>query len=1248
MSKTTWKAVMVLLLFIVGVTAMRAQLTGAGIIQGTVADSKGAVIPDAKIHIVNTNTNVSHDTVTNSVGFYSVPSLFFGNYVVTVTANGMAQWETNLTLQAGQTAVIEAHMSIAGATAQVTVVADVTTPINTDNSTQDFTMTREQIEQIPMNQRQITSILWTSLPGYEGGTGNQPRVNGLVWGAFSWSEDGAPMDYRDGGGLDNIPPDPDIVQEVRVETSNSTAESDRPGYATYSTKSGTNHFHGTAYETNKDNSFGVAHNRQDSTSSSAPKLIRNEYGVSAGGPVILPWGRRALYNGKDKTFFFGAWNGMQLRQQNYGYFYVPTKAMKQGDFSGAVAANGTLYSVYDPNTTSSSANNYQRTQFAYNGKANMIDPNRESPLAKALWAVSPDPTNDGNPYTASAGNWQGALPNTQKLYGYTMRFDHRISEKDSVFFRYTLGHKLSNQWTTSAFGAPTTDHVWNGTFTPVDSQSGVLSWTHISSPTFYQTVVASMDYQSWKQQGSPAAQATQDVATSLGLENMFHVLGLPQIEGSNSGKSAGAQNSLLESFDQGSNSWRDSDYTNVFADNLVWVHGHHQVKFGGEYRHDQLRILPDQARSASVVFGALGTGNMDPKTTASKTYSAQQYTGLATADFFLGDVQSLTNYLTTRYLYLRDQETSVYVQDDIHLRNNLTLNVGIRYQAEPAIHERYNEFSSFDYANAAIVTGHSTTQLIAEGRTTAALVNAMTAIGVKFETPAQAGMPSGVFYNYWWNFLPRVGLAWMPFGDHGGLVVRGGYGQYAYKTPMRNIYGGFNQSVPYTSSYGQDFTNASQNDGYSNYILRAPQQPVVAGQNTTNIISVANSICNGCFGYTTLSPDQRPEGYREWNVTMQQNLRNHTAVSVAYLGNHGYNLEQEWYTNTAPTDYVWFETTGEPKPQGTYSRTAERIYNKTTYGEIYEYRKTGWANANMFQATFKRLYFKGFEYNVSWSYGKYFRAGGNTWRDSLVYMPAVFMPGTVPTDPQQANHFQNNLQDTGMPRNHIKYDWVLDLPVGQGRWLMPHANRLVDALIGGWELAGDGSMQQTLWQPSASDYGAFTALHTYGRSKPIKDCTNGANNCRKAYYAYNGYIQKSQYNTATGYQGLPGTFDSQLAGGAEHQPLNSTLANQVLPDPITLNNGTTVSNVTYAPGPTNALNKNYRIYLPNAFNFLTDASLFKTFKIKEGIGLKVNGDFFNVFNQQGTTGVNGTTGIISTSSSYYSARTVQLSARFSW
>lgn len=1283
MSRTTWKAVMVLLLLMVGVTIMRAQ-TGAGVIQGTVTDPKGAVIPNARIHILKPSTGEVFDTVANSVGFYTQPALFVGDYTIEITADGMKKWETSVTLQVGQIDVIDAHLVVGSVSSDVTVVADQTTIVNDANTTQGTEIEREKLEQIPQNGRSVTYALASSTPGYEGVNSNQPRVNGLIWGAFSWSQDGLSLDYRDGGGLDNIAPDADQIQEMKIETSNSTAVSDRPGYAILSTKSGTNSFHGSMFEQNQDYGYGVAHPRN--TAAAFNKNIQNYYGASVGGPVYLPFlgaGRKA-YNGKDKSFFFFAWNVNSIRKYGTPYnAFVPTPAMRNGDFSGHWdndGKNGT-YAIYDPATTSTGSVNssggpanttdFQRQRATYAGKQDVFDPARISPLAKALYAVTPLPTagyENVDPYNSN--NWRGANASSTQSQNFIARVDHHFNDKNTAYATWRKGHTMQWSWGNSNNVPQSTDGVWNGQYEPLDSQGAALSWNHISTPTFYQSVTATMGYQSWKQAGSPAGPATTDVTTKYGLQNTFGLPGLPMIQG-NDVKSEAKQDSMLFAYTQGSAPWRDSDYTNTFEDALTWVHGNHQVQFGGRYRHDQLRILPDMQYPNTSNFQGSATALLDG--TSKGGMNPVQYSGLAAADFFLGYAKSYTVQLSPAYLYIRQQEFSAYVQDDYHLRRNLTLNIGGRWQGMPALHEKNQQFTSFDFNTGAIVTGLSTQALIQQGFTTPQLIAATQGIGAKYETPQSAGMGNSMIKSYWYNLLPRVGVVWQPGGDRLGMVVRGGYGTYLYQTPARNVYQGFNWTTPYTFPYTQDFGSAPQTDGYNNYQLRMNTNtwlaangqtiadPVagaaaVNGVSSANVISLSNqkAITPGTPTVQGLARDQRPNGYNEWNVTVEQNLRHHTAVSASYVGNHGFNLEQYWQYNTTPSDYVWYMTTGQPKPSGTYAGTAMLSYNRLTggqtYGQIKLFRKTGWSNAESFQANFQRLYYKGMAYQVSYVYGRYYRLGGNAWRDGVVYEPQVFMPGTVPTnDWKTMDRIENYQQDTtsgnAPPHQHIKYNWVYDIPVGQGRHFLPHSNRFVDAVIGGWELAGNGDISVTLTQLSSGDWGPNHPLKYYGRSHPITDCVDKINGkCTKAYQVYNGFVQSGQYNTANGFQGLPGTFNDSL-GIVEHQPSNAPANNNNVN--ITLTNGTTVNNVGINLGPS-GVNINQKKFIDNPWEFITNASLYKAFKINDRFTFKVNGDFFNVFNQMGSTGVNGGSGIMTTTGNYMTPRTIQVAARLNF
>ncbi len=348
----------VLLLAIAAVLGMAMSCSsasaqsGAGSIQGTVTDSTGAVIPNASIHVVNQATNIATDAKSTSVGFYQVPELFTGNYVITVTAPGMKTYKTSLNLLVDQHAVIDPQLTAGSVTQQVEVSADVAQLTTTENGTITATLENTQINRLPMNGRTLITLVGEATPGLES---NGSRANGLMGEALEYVADGVPISNRQFGGMNLAQtqvPDPDAVQEVRVETTNTGAQYSEPATAIVTTKSGTNSLHGAAFETARNNAIGIAKNRNNLASFAAPHLVRNEFGASAGGPVIIP----GLYHGKDKTFWFYAYERYSFASPTSELVAVPTVAERGGDFSAYTNSSGVAQTLYDPLTTRNDAN----------------------------------------------------------------------------------------------------------------------------------------------------------------------------------------------------------------------------------------------------------------------------------------------------------------------------------------------------------------------------------------------------------------------------------------------------------------------------------------------------------------------------------------------------------------------------------------------------------------------------------------------------------------------------------------------------------------------------------------------------------------------------------------------------------------------------------------------------------------------------------------------------------------------------
>ena len=299
-----------------------------GQIQGTVRDPSGAVIPGAAVALEHVQAGNTVHTITGNSGFFVFPSIQPGDYRLTITSPGLQTWQGQVLLQLGQQAEVNPVMKVAASAEQITVAGDVTPILTTTSATLATVVERQRIEQLPLNGRAIQNLMTGTVPGLEGSSA-QPRVFGLRDSAMEFVQDGVVLDDRNTGNLQSRPPGLDTVQEFRVETNNSSAKLDRPANAIFSTIAGTNALHGAIFETGRNSGFGVARQRQD-TFTVPPHLVRNEFGASMGGPVVIP----KLYKGKNRTFFFGAYEGYRLRQAATTGSAVWTEAMRNGDFSG--------------------------------------------------------------------------------------------------------------------------------------------------------------------------------------------------------------------------------------------------------------------------------------------------------------------------------------------------------------------------------------------------------------------------------------------------------------------------------------------------------------------------------------------------------------------------------------------------------------------------------------------------------------------------------------------------------------------------------------------------------------------------------------------------------------------------------------------------------------------------------------------------------------------------------------------------
>jgi len=507
---------------------------------------------------------------------------------------------------------------------------------------------------------------------------------------------------------------------------------------------------------------------------------------------------------------------------------------------------------------------------------------------------------------------------------------------------------------------------------------------------------------------------------------------------------------------------------------------------------------------------------------------------------------------------------------------------------------------------------------------------------------------------------------------------------------------------PLVAGYSQSFTNAAQSyDSNPNELLRLPQgsgawtisspfTPIM-GVNTGNTIvnsTSTNAITPG-VGLWANSKDMPPDFVTQMNFTIEQPLKGNSAFRITWLWSHGTNLDHYYYVNNHPSNFVWETAYGIVPPTGgaavigtsqqnTYAATATGPYDQRTWGGITWDNKNGWSNDNALQATYQRLYHRGIAWQVNYVWSKPLRLGGNYFRDGTEYPRANYMgvlgslgsfnttgiagassviaPALPPAPPvgtlpwqeyHQLLRFQQYKVDTAIPKQHITFNGVVDLPFGRGKRFLGNVNRWQNEAVGGWQIAGAGQVVSQDFAVANGNWGATNPIKYYKNSVTLTDCQSI---CQKSKLWFNGYFAPTA--SAMGkITGLPSGYTvGSAASPAYLSPITFTGTATNNNVNVVLANGTVQTGQGYSPGPLGS-NPYSQTILNGPINYNVDLSVFKVFPITESTYLRFNVDAFNALNIQGYQNPNGTTGEILYApgavgaSSYWSARQIQLTLR---
>jgi hypothetical protein len=939
-----------------------AQNTNSGDIRGVVTDSTGAIIPGATVKVDDVDKGITHTYTTDGAGLYDTGSIVPDRYLITVTAPGFETYVRGPITLRVETVTVNAPMAVGTAQQQVVVRTELPL-LTTETGAQSATLESKQLLQLPQVGADWQNFI-TLLPGASsaiygsGRTGQSASINGnLPYNTVL--ADGATTTLPMSSNSDVMVLE--TVSELKVDDSAFSAQYGIGG-TTFNqiSKGGTNQFHGAAYEYFQNNALNAADYAFGAKTSVG--LVRyNNFGFSVGGPIL-----------KDKLFFYFNYDKtINPGSASQGFELVPTQAQLSGDFTG-------LPTIYDPTTqTVDSKGLVHRTSFAdeyHNG--NKIPTNMIDPVAAAISKYYPAP-NTSN----SAGNFFYNVPSANPYTKYFGRLDYQINQNNHIIVSETNSDNPAQ--------------YRNQGICPINCQSGDVSrdnaqvswvWT-ISPRTINEARMGFTDQLNFFQPYSLNGGFPAKLGWKFAKADTF-----PDIKISGNGdiyELAPQSNAVYKEF--------------VFdpSDVVTLIRGRHVLHFGGEFLIN---------RADSTAWGNLNAGTMNYTGVYTQSTNGDTTSGAGFADFLLGYTAQWAAKVTPEWGG-RLKSPQLFVQDDIKLRPNLTLNVGLRWQGMTGWHEVKGNLLSFDPE----VTNPANGSLGA----------------VWYGTTKAHGRDSLQAPNYS-TFLPRAGFAY----QHGPkTVLRGGIGLFGY-TWSDDTYGPGLGNAFGSNGGIKDNTNGNlpvvllSSDGNTNYQGPGGLSVNKAYLNAPTAPDAYNGQGISYQEYHTPVPK-----ILQWNLEVQQEVGTNMVMTAAYVASHGYNLLFPVDINQVPEADLGPNDAGQ-RPYPLFQSIGS---GNTGSGGT----NNGVSNYHSLQTTITQRLSHGLEFNANY-----------VWSHMLDSIDSSAWGGSV------GNAYYQRAYDVGANygasnydiRNSFKTSAIYDLPVGVGRQFL-NSNRLLDAAVGGWQVA---------------------------------------------------------------------------------------------------------------------------------------------------------------------------------------------------
>lgn len=983
----------VLFMFTLAIASSLAQ-SNQGAILGTVKDPSGAIVSAARITLLNTDEGIVRETRSNAAGDFQFLDAKAGHYTITVIAKGFETWsETNAALAFRQQLRFNVILPLGSVQQEVVVSGESASAIETETSSISAVYTREDAENLPVNNRAGSGgtsglSLISTLPGVQTEGGAYSLQGGLPF-ATEVAVDGITVQNAGGGGpLADAFPSTEAISELRTDGVGNNAEFGQPGEVSIVTKGGTNKFHGSAFWYHQNAAF-------DSIPFGAitkPHKVGNSFGGEMSGPVIIPH----LYNGHDRTFFFGDYEGYRFPQQTPSQQVVPTAAMKRGDFSHYSAS--TFNGLQNPFT---------------GGSYGMALPgNAISPIATKLLSFFPDPNHgDVNSYT------DGQNPNyyvNQDASKHSDQFDIRgdqylgANQKFLIWARFT--------WKNYPSAVPQKLLVPSSINA---NQSRVLStnvtWSirpNLTNEThFGYTINTSGATNSFD------GKTFTNGLGLIGLQNLFFN-GLPEISFQHmQGLTVGRLSSVN----------RSSIF--VYTNTLSWTHGNHTFKFGGDIR-------TIESKSPLGFFGADNYGTFGYTTSGS---AVGNYTGVDFADFLLG-IPNGTEYDTVQ----QDNDGSTihyhfFAQDQWKPFDRLTLTYGVRYELHPGYTDAGGDIGNFDPSvplSGRVIYPDGKQSLLAQNylasanacnpdgvnNTNSAVIHGAPCMPV--ETATQAGFPSGLKHYPRLRFMPRFGFAYRPFNND-KTAIRGGYGMYNITLLGSNFYSLTGTLQAATTEYVNTYNPVTHAIGY--------QWPsIFAGAGSG---SGSKNYGQNDFG-TANSTNWKDPYTQQWSLSVDHDFGSGYGGRISYIGSVTRQLVWAPDENTLP-----FSSTVAAFNQPFSARLFPN------WGTI-NTRATG-ANESYqsLQIELSHRFQHGLSFDSAWTLAK--ALADNQGPNNTGF--AGESGGARSTSILDRHADFGNVE--GTRRQRWNSTMVYDIPFGRGKRFGSSMSHVADALVGGWRVS---------------------------------------------------------------------------------------------------------------------------------------------------------------------------------------------------